>query len=150
MAIACGVWSMAALRATDARMPSSVSFAETSSSSAGVRKSSASASRIRSVNSILAVSCASRGKPGNNNMRGRTSQVACAVLLLMVACQKAEPLTAAKANEIIESYRFAAEPIYAEVPQKVFWNARFPKDEFDDRSLRTFDNLRNAGLITVT
>ena len=83
-------------------------------------------------------------------MRGRTSQVAFAVLLLMVACQKAEPLTAAKANQIIESYRFAAEPIYAEVPQKVWWNPRFPKDEFDDRSLRTFDNLRNAGLITVT
>jgi hypothetical protein len=68
----------------------------------------------------------------------------------MVACQKAEPLTAEKANQIIEGYRFAAEPIYAEVPQKVWWNPRFPKDEYDERSLRTFENLRNAGLITVT
>jgi hypothetical protein len=68
----------------------------------------------------------------------------------MVACQKAEPLTAEKANQIIESYRFAAEPIYAEVPQKVWWNQRFPKDEYDGRSLHTFENLRRAGLITVS
>jgi hypothetical protein len=82
------------------------------------------------------------------------SQVAFLAVLLMVllipACQKAEPLTAAKAEQILSSSQFAAEPIYAEVPQKVWWNARFPKDEFDERSLRTFDNLKNAGLITVT
>jgi hypothetical protein len=69
---------------------------------------------------------------------------------MVVSCQKREPLTAAKAEQILQSYRFTAEPIYAEVPQKVWWNARFPKDEFDERSLRTFENLRKAGLITVT
>ena len=83
-------------------------------------------------------------------MRRHTSQVACALLLLTIACQKAEPLTAAKAEQILQSYQFTSEPIYAEVPQKVWWNARFPKDEYDDRSLRTFDNLQKAGLITVT
>jgi hypothetical protein len=83
-------------------------------------------------------------------MRGRTSQVAFAFLLLVSACQKREPLTAAKAGQILQSYRFAAEPIYAEVPQKVWWDAHFPKDEFDERSLRTFDHLQKAGLITVT
>jgi hypothetical protein len=83
-------------------------------------------------------------------MRGRTSQVAFAFLLLAFACQKREPLTAAKAEQILQSYRFTAEPIYAEVPQKVWWNARFPKDEYDERSLRTFDNLQKTGLITVT
>jgi hypothetical protein len=83
-------------------------------------------------------------------MRGRTSQVACAFLLLALSCQKREPLTAEKAEAILRDYRFTSEPIYAEVPQKVWWNARFPKDEFDERSLRTFDNLRKAGLITVT
>lgn len=83
-------------------------------------------------------------------MRRRTSQVACALLVLAAACQRAEPLTAAKAEEILKGYRFTAEPIYAEVPQKVWWNARFPKDEFDERSLRTFDNLQKAGLITIT
>ncbi len=69
---------------------------------------------------------------------------------MVAACQKAEPLTAAKAGQILASSRFAAEPIYAEVPQKVWWSPRFPKDEFDERSLRTFDNLKNAGLVTVT
>lgn len=83
-------------------------------------------------------------------MRGRTSQVAFALLLLASACQKREPLTAAKAEQILSSSRFEAEPIYAEVPQKVWWNDHFPKDEFDERSLRTFDNLQKAGLITVT
>ncbi|MDP9361013.1 MAG: hypothetical protein M3P29_06130 [Acidobacteriota bacterium] len=83
-------------------------------------------------------------------MRGRTSQAALVMVLLASACQKAEPLTAAKAEQILAGYRFAAEPIYAEVPQKVWWNPRFPKDEFDERSLRTFDNLQKAGLITVT
>ena len=82
-------------------------------------------------------------------MRGRTSQVACALLLLALSCQKREPLTAAKAEQILADIRFSSEPIYAEVPQKVWWNARFPKDEFDERSLRTFENLKKAGLITV-
>jgi len=83
-------------------------------------------------------------------MRGRTSQAAFALLLLALSCQKREPLTAAKAEQILRDVRFTSELIYAEVPQKVFWNARFPKDEYDERSLRTFDNLKNAGLITVT
>src|SRR5712671_265402 len=114
------------------------------------RQSRASASRIRSVNSGLAVSFVTRGKRGDNNMRSRISQVAFLTVLLLAACQKAEPLTAAKAEQILASSRFEAEPIYAEVPQKVWWNTRFPKDEFDERSLRTFENLKNAGLITVT
>jgi len=83
-------------------------------------------------------------------MRGRTSQAAFALLLLAVACQKAEPLTAAKAEQILRDVRFTSEPIYAEVPQKVSWSPRFPKDDYDERSLRTFDNLQKAGLITVT
>jgi hypothetical protein len=83
-------------------------------------------------------------------MRRRTSQVAFLFLLLAFACQKREPLTAEKAEEILRGNRFTAEPTYAEVPQKVWWNARFPKDEFDERSLRTYDNLQKAGLITVT
>ena len=71
-------------------------------------------------------------------------------LLLPAACAKREPLTAAKAQEIIGGYQFHREPIYAEVPQKVWWNARFPKDDFDEKSMRTFHNLEQAGLIAVT
>src|SRR5437764_3414363 len=98
------------------------STASTASSSAAMRISllrrrqrRASASRIRSVNSILAVSFASRGKPGDDNMRGRTSQVACVVLLMALACQKREPLTAGKAEQILRGYQFTSEPIYDEV-----------------------------------
>jgi hypothetical protein len=83
-------------------------------------------------------------------MRLRTSQGLLAAALLFIACQRPDPLTAQKADEILKGYQFHREPIYAEVPQKVWWNAKFPKDEYDERSMRTFDNLRNAGLITVT
>jgi hypothetical protein len=32
----------------------------------------------------------------------------------------------------------------------VWWNAQYPKDDYDEKSLRTFDNLKKAGLITVS
>ena len=81
----------------------------------------------------------------------RASQgIGVALLFVLGACQRPEPLTAAKAGQIVSAYQFKAEPIYAEVPQRVWWNARFPKDDFDEKSLRTFDNLKRAGLITVT
>jgi hypothetical protein len=73
-----------------------------------------------------------------------------ALLLVALACRKPETLTAQKAEEIIKPFQYRAEPIYAEVPQKVWWNARFPKDDFDEKSLRTFKNLEAAGLITIT
>jgi hypothetical protein len=82
-------------------------------------------------------------------MRLRISQ-GLLLALLLIACQPPKPLTAAKAEEILRGYEFHREPVYAEVPQKVWWNARFPKDDFDKRSLRTYENLRKAGLITVT
>jgi hypothetical protein len=68
--------------------------------------------------------------------------------LVLFACPSPEPLTKAKADEIISGYQFRREPIYAEVPQKVWWNARFPKDDYDEKSLRTFANLQKAGYIT--
>jgi len=73
-----------------------------------------------------------------------------ALLLLLCACQKREPLTAAKAEEILRGYMFNVEPVYAEVPQKVWWNARAPVDDFDQKSLRTLENLQKAGYLTVT
>jgi hypothetical protein len=76
--------------------------------------------------------------------------VAAAVFSAALGCDRAEPLTAQKAQEIISRYQFTAEPVYAEVPQRVWWNEHAPKDDFDEKSLRTFDNLAKAGLITVT
>jgi hypothetical protein len=71
-------------------------------------------------------------------------------LLLLCACQKREALTAPKAEQILRGYMFKSEPVYAEVPQRVWWNARAPKDDFDEKSLRTFTNLQRAGYVTVT
>jgi len=67
-----------------------------------------------------------------------------------LACQRREPLTAQKAAEIIQGYQFAKEPIYAEVPQRVWWSARSPKDDYDEKALRTLRNLETAGFLTVT
>src|SRR5882672_10855912 len=103
------------------------------------RQSSASASRILSV------------KASGDNMRTRSSQgLAIAALLLFAACQPREPLTAAKAEQILRAYMFQREPVYAEVPQKVWWNAKNPKDDYDEKALRTLRNLERAGYITVT
>ena len=44
---------------------------------------------------------------------------------------------------------FQREPVYAEVPQKVWWNEKNPKDDFDEKSVRTFRNLERAGYVTV-
>lgn len=72
------------------------------------------------------------------------------VAFLFAACQRPDPLTAAKAEQILRGYLFAREPVYAEVPQRVWWNARNPKDDFDERALRTLRNLERAGYLTVT
>jgi hypothetical protein len=69
---------------------------------------------------------------------------------LCVGCQKEEPLTAAKAQEIISSYQFSREPVYAEVPQRVWWSPKSPKDDYDEKALRTLRNLESAGYLTVT
>jgi len=82
-------------------------------------------------------------------MRIRLSQ-GLALAFLFLACGKPEPLTAAKADSILRAYLFHREPVYAEVPQRVWWNARSPKDDFDEKSLRTLHNLQQQGLITVT
>jgi len=77
----------------------------------------------------------------------------CAGLLLaalVTACSKPEPLTAEKAQEIISGYAFKREPIYAEVPQKVWWSPKAPKDEYDGKAVQTLRNLERAGLVTVT
>ena len=86
-------------------------------------------------------------------MRRQTSQgIAAATLALamLFGCEKAEPLTAQKASEIVGGWSFKREPIYAEVPQKVWWTPRSPKDDYDEKAVRTLRNLERAGLITVT
>lgn len=69
---------------------------------------------------------------------------------LAAACAKREPLTARKAEEILRRGSFKSEPVYAEVPQKVWWSPQAPKDDYDELALRTLRNLERAGLVTVT
>jgi hypothetical protein len=69
---------------------------------------------------------------------------------MLVACDKPEPLTAAKAEEILRRFMVQRQPVYAEVPQKVWWDEKHPKDDFDEKSERTLQNLQRAGYVTVT
>jgi hypothetical protein len=82
----------------------------------------------------------------------RMQAVATALLIVLAAtgCQKAEPLTAEKAQQIISGWSFRREPVYAEVPQKVWWTPQAPKDAYDELAVRTLRNLERAGLVTVT
>jgi hypothetical protein len=85
-------------------------------------------------------------------MRRKSSQgirLAIAILLALAACQRREPLTAQKAAEIIRAYQFAKEPIYAEVPQRVWWSAKAPQDDYDVKALQTLRNLERVGMVTV-
>lgn len=70
--------------------------------------------------------------------------------LTLTGCQKPQPLTAEKAQEIVASWSFRREPVYAEVPQKVWWSPKAPKDDYDEKAVRTLRNLEKAGLVTVT
>ena len=83
-------------------------------------------------------------------MRLRTSQALIVAALIALACDRPEPLTSAKAEEILRRFMFERTPVYAEVPQKVWWDDRHPKDDFDEKSLRTFQNLQRAGYITFS
>jgi len=82
--------------------------------------------------------------------RRRKWAVATISWCFLLSCDKAEPLTAAKAQESISRYQYAAEPVYAEVPQRVWWSSKSPKDDYDEKALRTLRNLESAGYMTVT
>ena len=72
------------------------------------------------------------------------------MLACILACSKPEPLTEQKAQQIVASWMFKREPVYAEVPQRVWWTPKAPKDDYDEKALRTLRNLERAGLVTVT
>jgi hypothetical protein len=83
-------------------------------------------------------------------MTQRPWAVSLVLVGLILACDKREPLTAQKAQEIVTQYQFAAEPIYAEVPQRVWWGPKSPKDDYDEKALRTLRNLEANGYMTIT
>lgn len=71
-------------------------------------------------------------------------------LLALAGCARREPLTAQKAEEILRSWGLPKQPTYAEVPQRVWWSPKAPKDDYDEKALRTLRNLERAGLVTVS
>jgi hypothetical protein len=71
-------------------------------------------------------------------------------VLIALGCSKPEPLTEEKAKQIVAGWIFKKEPVYAEVPQRVWWSPKSPKDDYDEKALRTLRNLERAGLVTVT
>jgi hypothetical protein len=83
-----------------------------------------------------------------NRMRV-TSALLLAICVVTAGCQRKVPLTAEKAQQIISSAAFKSEPVYAEVPQRVWWNPQNPKDDFDGKAVRTLRNLEAAGLVTI-
>lgn len=84
-------------------------------------------------------------------MQVKTSQgMVLLAALLALACGDPEPLTPETAQGVVTAWAAKREPIYAEVPQKVWWSPKAPKDDYDEKALRTLRNLERAGLITVT
>lgn len=72
-----------------------------------------------------------------------------AAAVFLQRCGDPEPLTRERAERIIGSHSFQREPVYAEVPQKVWWDASAPRDEYDALAVRTLRNLERAGLVTL-
>lgn len=70
--------------------------------------------------------------------------------LAALACGQPDPLTREKAEVIVRNWSFKREPIYAEVPEKVWWTPKSPKDAYDELAVRTLRNLERAGLVTVS
>lgn len=73
-----------------------------------------------------------------------------ALLFLSIACGRPAPLDEQTAIELIRRNAIDDEPIYAEVPQRLWWGPGYPKDAYDDKALETLRNLERAGLLTVS
>lgn len=88
---------------------------------------------------------------GGTASRGRAlfAAVMISVPLLLASCDRREALTAEKATSLVKAWAFKQEPVYAEVPRKVWWGPKSPKDDYDDKALVTLRNLERAGLLTV-
>ncbi|HUP49556.1 MAG TPA: hypothetical protein VNA04_12285 [Thermoanaerobaculia bacterium] len=74
----------------------------------------------------------------------------CLLLAALPSCARKQPLTAEIAESIIRSYGLRSEPVYAEVPQRVWWGPAAPKDDYDGKAVQTLRNLEKEGLVTLT
>jgi hypothetical protein len=69
--------------------------------------------------------------------------------LTMAGCSKPKPLTEKMAEVIVRENVYAKEPVYAEVPQKVWYGPKSPRDDYDDKAVATLKKLEAAGFVTV-
>lgn len=72
-----------------------------------------------------------------------------AAFLTLWGCGEPAPLNEERATEIILDQMFPEEPVYAEVPARVWWNEISPKDDYDGFAVTTLEKLRDAGLVTL-
>lgn len=80
-------------------------------------------------------------------------RIAASILIaavLLAGCGAPKPLTEEFVRTLVLERAIDDEPVYAEVPQKVWWGPGYPKDDYDERALKTLRNLEKAGLVTLT
>jgi hypothetical protein len=75
--------------------------------------------------------------------------VAALAAVVVVACGKPPELSDDYARKVILDRAIDDEPVYAEVPETVWWSPESPKDDYDELALRTLRNLESAGLVTL-
>ena len=83
-------------------------------------------------------------------MMRRSLLLLIALTSLAIACGQPAPLDEQTAIGLIRRNAIDDEPIYAEVPQRVWWGPGYPKDAYDEKALETLRNLERAGLLTVS
>lgn len=71
------------------------------------------------------------------------------VALFALACGAPPALDEKLAADLVRRNAIDDEPIYAEVPQKVWWAPGNAKDDYDGKAVATLRNLEEAGLLKV-
>lgn len=87
---------------------------------------------------------------GVHSILRRTRALSLFAVALLAACGSPAPLTEESARTLILERAIDKEPVYAEVPESVWWGPGYPKDDYDELALRTLRNLEAAGLVTLT
>ena len=69
--------------------------------------------------------------------------------VVLAACGRVPELSDENARKVILDRAVDDEPVYAEVPERVWWGPEAPKDDYDDLALRTLRNLEAVGLVAL-
>lgn len=69
--------------------------------------------------------------------------------VMLSGCGAPRPLTEEFARTLILERAIDEEPVYAEVPARVWWGPDYPKDDYDELAMKTLRNLETAGLVAL-